>query len=108
KASKGATITLKVSKGPQQPTGKPVPEVRTQRLGQAKQILAQNGFTNLALAPGSPGDDNAIVTSLDPQPGTQVDPATTTITLTTIGGGGGNGGNNGGGNGGFIGGGDGD
>ncbi|MER7662082.1 MULTISPECIES: Stk1 family PASTA domain-containing Ser/Thr kinase [unclassified Streptomyces] len=107
KASKGATITLQVSKGPQ-PTGKPVPEVRAKRLGEAKQILAQNGFTNLALAPGSPGDDNAIVTSLDPQPGTQADPAAA-ITLTTIGGNGGNGGNNnGGGNGGFIGGGDGD
>lgn len=102
KAAKGTQITLEVSKGPQQ-TLVPVPEIRGKRVSEAKQILAQNGFTNIQFAPGSSPDDNAFVSNSDPQPGTQVDPATTTITLTTIGG---NGGNGGGGNGGgeFIGG----
>ncbi|MET7616278.1 Stk1 family PASTA domain-containing Ser/Thr kinase [Streptomyces sp. NPDC005408] len=99
KAVKGSTVTLKVSKGPQQ-TQVPVPEVRTRKVSEAKQILAQSGFTNIQFAPGSPTDDNAIVSGMNPQPGTQADPATTTIVLQTIGGG-----NNGGGNGGFIGGG---
>jgi eukaryotic-like serine/threonine-protein kinase len=80
----------------------PVPEIRTKKVSEAKQILAQSGFTNIQFAPGSPTDDNAFVSNSDPQPGTPVDPATTTITLTTVGGNGGNGGGN---NGGFIGGG---
>ncbi|MEE1754392.1 Stk1 family PASTA domain-containing Ser/Thr kinase [Streptomyces sp. SP18CS02] len=96
KADKNSTITLKVSKGPQQQQ-KAVPEVRAQRVSQAKQTLAQNGFTNIQFAPGSSSDDNALVTGMDPQPGTQADPATTQITLTTVGG---NNGNNGGGDGG--------
>ncbi|MFI1394444.1 Stk1 family PASTA domain-containing Ser/Thr kinase [Streptomyces sp. NPDC020681] len=100
KASKGAKITLDVSKGPQV-TQQPVPEVRTRTVGQAKQILAQRGFTQIQFAPGSPTDDNAIVIGMDPQPGTQVDPATQVITLQTTAG---NGGNNGGNGGGFIGG----
>ncbi|MFE7775524.1 Stk1 family PASTA domain-containing Ser/Thr kinase [Streptomyces sp. NPDC057445] len=102
---KGTTITLQVSKGPQTPQTQ-VPEVRTKRLGEAKQILAQAGYTNIQLAAGSANDDNAIVTAMDPQPNTPADPATTTITLQTIGGNGGNGGNQGGNNngGGFFGG----
>ncbi|MBT2390269.1 Stk1 family PASTA domain-containing Ser/Thr kinase [Streptomyces sp. ISL-1] len=98
KAAKGTQVTLEVSKGPQQ-TLVPVPEIRTKKLSEAKKILEQSGFRSVTFAPGSPTDDNAIVTGLDPQPGTQVDPATTTITITTIGGGGGgnNGGNDGGG-----------
>jgi eukaryotic-like serine/threonine-protein kinase len=104
KAAKGTQVTLEVSKGPQQ-TLVPVPEIRTKKVSEAKQILAQSGFRSITFAPGSSTDDNAIVTGLDPQPGTQVDPATTTITIQTIDGGGNNGGNNGGG---FIGGGDGD
>jgi eukaryotic-like serine/threonine-protein kinase len=101
RAAKGTQVTLTVSKGPQQ-TLVPVPEIRTKRVSEAKQILAQSGFTNIQFAPGSPTDDNAFVSNSDPQPGTPVDPATTTITLTTVGGNGGNGGGN---NGGFIGGG---
>ncbi|MFI2350590.1 Stk1 family PASTA domain-containing Ser/Thr kinase [Streptomyces sp. NPDC019443] len=102
RAAKGTQVTLKVSKGPQQ-TLVPVPEIRTKKVSEAKQILAQSGFTNIQFAPGSSPDDNAFVSNSDPQPGTPVDPATTTITLTTVGGSGGNGG---GGNGGgeFIGG----
>ncbi|GGU27874.1 Stk1 family PASTA domain-containing Ser/Thr kinase [Streptomyces lavendofoliae] len=97
KAPKGSEITLKVSKGPQQPQQVPVPEVRTQRLGQAKQTLGAVGLTNVQVAQGCPADDNAIVTGSDPQGGTQVDPAATTVTLTTLGcQGGGNGGGNGG------------
>ena len=96
RAAKGTQVTLEVSKGPQQ-TLVPVPEIRTKKLSEAKQILAQSGFTNITFAPGSSTDDNAIVTGLDPQPGTQVDPATTTITVQTVDGGGNNGGNNGGG-----------
>ncbi|NUL32516.1 Stk1 family PASTA domain-containing Ser/Thr kinase [Streptomyces lunaelactis] len=103
KAAKGATITLTVSKGPQTPQV-PVPQIRGMTVAQAKQQLAQSGFTTVGFAPGSSQDDNALVTNTDPQPGTQVDPATTTVTLTTVGGGGNGGGNGGGG---FIGGGDG-
>ncbi|MFD5429542.1 Stk1 family PASTA domain-containing Ser/Thr kinase [Streptomyces sp. NPDC127084] len=95
--AEGATITLQVSKGPQQTPQTQVPEVRGKRVGEAKQILAQFGFTNITFSNGSSQDDNALVLQMDPQPGTQADPATTTITLQTIGGGGGQqGGNNGG------------
>ncbi|MEU2155573.1 Stk1 family PASTA domain-containing Ser/Thr kinase [Streptomyces sp. NPDC019396] len=97
KQAKGATITLQVSKGQQQQPQTQVPEVRGKRLGEAKQILAQFGFTNIALANGSSEDDNALVVQMDPQPGTQADPASTPITLQTIGGGGQQGGNNNGG-----------
>jgi serine/threonine-protein kinase len=95
KAPKGSEVTLKVSKGPQQPQQVPVPEVRPQTLGQAKQTLGAAGFTNVQVAPNCPADDNAIVTGSDPQGGTPADPATTTVTLTTLGcqGGGNNGGN---------------
>lgn len=108
KAAKGSTITLKVSKGPQQ-TQVPVPEFRTKTVAEAKQILAQAGFTTIQFAPGSSQDDTAIVTGSNPAPGTPVDPATTTIVLQTIGGTGNNGGNgNGGADGGIFGGRDGD
>ncbi|MFE3323997.1 Stk1 family PASTA domain-containing Ser/Thr kinase [Streptomyces sp. NPDC059176] len=96
KEAKGITVTLRVSKGPQQQQTQ-VPEVRGKRVGEAKQILASFGFKNVAFSPGSSPDDNALVAGMDPQPGTQVDPKNTTITLQTIGGGGNNGGNNGGG-----------
>lgn len=110
KAPKGSEVTLKVSKGQQQPQQVPVPEVRLQQLGQVKQTLAASGFTNVQVAQGCPADDAAIVANSDPQPGTPVDPATTTVTLTTVGcqggGGNGNGGNdnNGDNDGGFFGG----
>ncbi len=75
-----------------------VPNVVTQTVKNAKQILQQNGFTNIQFADGSDQGDNAIVTQQDPGQGTQVnDPGSTQITLTTVGTGNGNGGNNGGG-----------
>ncbi|MEU1276906.1 Stk1 family PASTA domain-containing Ser/Thr kinase [Streptomyces sp. NPDC005805] len=115
KVAKGSKVTLQVSKGPQQTQVAVPAEIVGKRLGEAKQILAQAGFAQVSVAPGSPQDDNAIVIASNPGPGTQVDPATTPIVLQTFGGGGGgdNGGNGNGGNGGndgggFIGGNDGD
>ncbi|WP_327245423.1 Stk1 family PASTA domain-containing Ser/Thr kinase [Streptomyces sp. NBC_01320] len=83
---KGTTITLQVSKGPTQPATVPVPQVRGSTVAQAKQALAAQGFTQIQFAQGSSDNDNAIVANIDPQPGTQADPATTVITLTTVGG----------------------
>ncbi|MGC5399467.1 Stk1 family PASTA domain-containing Ser/Thr kinase [Streptomyces sp. DT20] len=86
KVGKDTAIILKVSKGPPEPTTKPVPEVRGKKVSEAKQMLTDAGFTNIQFAEGSSDDDNAFVANLDPQPNTQADPATTTITLTTMGG----------------------
>ncbi|MFH9061193.1 Stk1 family PASTA domain-containing Ser/Thr kinase [Streptomyces coeruleorubidus] len=95
---KNSSVQIVVGKAKQQKKAK-VPEVRLRTLGQAKQILQQNGFTNIQVA-GSQ-DDNAVVTQQDPQPGTEVDnPGGQAITLTTAGGGDNGGGDNGGGNGG--------
>ncbi|WP_395573137.1 Stk1 family PASTA domain-containing Ser/Thr kinase [Streptomyces sp. BK79] len=99
---KGSSVQIFVGKVAEKTK---VPEVRTKTLGEARQILQQSGFTNVQVAPGAPGEDNALVIAMDPQPGTEVDdPAATPITLTTAPGGGN--GNNGGGDngGGFIGG----
>ncbi|MFE2885248.1 Stk1 family PASTA domain-containing Ser/Thr kinase [Streptomyces graminifolii] len=75
-----------------------VPNVVGQTVKNAKQILQQNGFTNVQFADNSDQGDNAIVTQQDPGQGNQVnDPGSTQITLTTLGTGNGNGGNNGGG-----------
>ncbi|MET9391815.1 Stk1 family PASTA domain-containing Ser/Thr kinase [Streptomyces sp. NPDC006624] len=84
-----------------------VPQVVGQTVGQAKQTLAQAGFTNIQFAGGSDQGDNALVTGQDPQGNKEVDdPANTPITLQTVGFGGNNGGNNNGGgdNGGIFGG----
>ncbi|MFJ1896955.1 MULTISPECIES: Stk1 family PASTA domain-containing Ser/Thr kinase [unclassified Streptomyces] len=89
KVGKDTAILLKVSKGPPQPTTKPVPEVRMKKVSEAKQILNDAGFTNIQFAEGSSDDDNAIVSGIDPQPNSQADPANTPVTLTTMGGGGG-------------------
>ncbi|MEV0491013.1 Stk1 family PASTA domain-containing Ser/Thr kinase [Streptomyces atratus] len=86
-------IVLTVSKGPTQPATVPVPEVRGSTVAQAKQALAAQGFTQIQFAQGSSQDDNAKVAFIDPQPGTQADPAATVITLTTVGGKGGGDGN---------------
>ncbi|MFD7860881.1 Stk1 family PASTA domain-containing Ser/Thr kinase [Streptomyces sp. NPDC059783] len=86
KIGKDTAIILKVSKGPAQPATQPVPEVRGSKVSEAKQKLADAGFLQVQFAPNSPQDDNARVVNLDPQPGTQADPATTVITLTTMGG----------------------
>ncbi|MEW2630268.1 Stk1 family PASTA domain-containing Ser/Thr kinase [Streptomyces sp. NPDC048389] len=109
KHPKGSKVTLQVSKGPAQ-TQVAVPgDIIGKRVSEARQILQQAGFTNIQVAPGKPADDNAIVISSNPAPGTPVDPATTAIVLDTFGGGGNGGNGNGGGDGGgFIGGGDGD
>ncbi|WP_329554046.1 Stk1 family PASTA domain-containing Ser/Thr kinase [Streptomyces sp. NBC_00696] len=75
-----------------------VPNVVGQTVKNAKQILQQNGFTNIQFADNSDQGDNAIVTQQDPGQGTQVnDPGSTQINLTSVGTGNGNGGNNGGG-----------
>ncbi|MFD6173412.1 Stk1 family PASTA domain-containing Ser/Thr kinase [Streptomyces coeruleorubidus] len=95
---KNSSVQIVVGKAKQQQKAK-VPEVRLRTLGQAKQILQQNGFTNIQVAGAQ--DDNAVVTQQDPQPGTEVDnPGGQAITLTTAGGGDNGGNNNGGGNGG--------
>ncbi|GAA2390765.1 Stk1 family PASTA domain-containing Ser/Thr kinase [Streptomyces coeruleofuscus] len=95
---KNSSVQIVVGKAKQQQKAK-VPEVRLRTLGQAKQILQQNGFTNIQVAGAQ--DDNAVVTQQDPQPGTEVDnPGGQAITLTTAGGGDNGGGDNGGGNGG--------
>jgi serine/threonine-protein kinase len=95
---KGSKVTIVVGKAVQKTK---VPEVRTKSLAEARQILQQSGFTNVQVAQGAPGEDNAVVIAMDPQPGTEVDdPAATQITLTTVGGnGGGNGGGDNGGGG---------
>ncbi|MFH8978240.1 Stk1 family PASTA domain-containing Ser/Thr kinase [Streptomyces sp. NPDC017890] len=96
---KGSQVTIAIGKVAEKTK---VPEVRGQSLAQARQLLQQSGFTNVQVAPNAPGDDNATVIAMDPQPGSEVDdPAATQITLTTMGGNGNGGGNNGGG---FIGG----
>jgi serine/threonine-protein kinase len=95
---KNSSVQIVVGKAKQQQQKVKVPEVRLRTLAQAKQILQQNGFTNIQVS-GSQ-DDNAVVTQQDPQPGTEVDnPGGQAITLTTAGGGNNNngGGDNGGG-----------
>ncbi|MEU0830666.1 Stk1 family PASTA domain-containing Ser/Thr kinase [Streptomyces sp. NPDC005969] len=88
-------IVLTVSKGPTQPATVPVPEVRMSTVAEARQALAEKGFTQIQFAQGSSSDDKARVVNIDPQPGTQADPASTVITLTTVDG---NGNGNGNGN----------
>ncbi|WP_310724035.1 Stk1 family PASTA domain-containing Ser/Thr kinase [Streptomyces sp. N2A] len=96
-AKSGSTVNLVIGKAAAQT---PVPEVRTQKLKDAKKALQQAGFTNIQI--NGPQDDNARVINQDPAGNTPSDPKSTTVTLTTIAGGGGdNGGDNGGG---FIGG----
>ncbi|MFD8567122.1 Stk1 family PASTA domain-containing Ser/Thr kinase [Streptomyces sp. NPDC059639] len=95
-ADPNSTVTLTVAKAPAQ---KAVPEVRGKSVKDAKKILQDAGFKNIQFADGSNQDDNAMVANADPAPGSQVDPANTQITLTTVGGNG-----NGNGNGGLFGG----
>ncbi|MFC7813246.1 Stk1 family PASTA domain-containing Ser/Thr kinase [Streptomyces sp. NPDC057367] len=92
---KGSKVTIHIGKAIEKTK---VPEVRGKSLAEARQILQQNGFTNVQVQPGAPGDDNAMVVAMNPQPNTEVDdPGATPIVLTTIGGNGGGNGNNGGG-----------
>ncbi|CAL9498998.1 Stk1 family PASTA domain-containing Ser/Thr kinase [Streptomyces sp. enrichment culture] len=101
----GSNVVIKIGK--KEKTEVQVPEVRGRSVAEARQILNQQGFTNIQFAPGSDSSDAAIVVDQDPKPGDKTDdPAGKQITLTTIGGqqnGGGNG-NGGGGGDGFIGG----
>ncbi|MER5834009.1 Stk1 family PASTA domain-containing Ser/Thr kinase [Streptomyces sp. NPDC002130] len=100
-----SSVNIQIGKKKQQQKVK-VPQVVGQTVGQAKQILAQQGFTNIQFANGSDQSDNALVAAQNPGPDQEVDdPAGTTITLQTVGFGN-NGGNNngGGGNGGIFGG----
>ncbi|KOV63469.1 Stk1 family PASTA domain-containing Ser/Thr kinase [Streptomyces sp. MMG1121] len=72
-----------------------VPNVVTQTLKQAQQTLQQSGFTQIQVS--GPTDDKARVISQTPPQGTQADPSTTQIVLTTVDvGGGNNNGNTGG------------
>ncbi|MBR8642610.1 Stk1 family PASTA domain-containing Ser/Thr kinase [Streptomyces tuirus] len=97
---KNSSVNIQIGKKEQQKAR--VPQVVGQTVGQAKQTLAQAGFTNIQFANGSDQSDNALVAAQDPQGNQEVDdPASTTVTLQTVGIGGGN--NNGGnGNGGIF------
>ncbi|MBB6415988.1 Stk1 family PASTA domain-containing Ser/Thr kinase [Streptomyces sp. AK010] len=98
-----SSVNIQIGKKKQQKVK--VPQVVGQTVGQAKQILAQAGFTNIQFAGGSDQSDNALVAGQNPGPNQEVDdPAATTITLQTVGVGGGNGNGNGNGNGGIFGG----
>ncbi|MCL7379482.1 Stk1 family PASTA domain-containing Ser/Thr kinase [Streptomyces sp. 35G-GA-8] len=103
KAAKGSQVTLKVSKGPKQEKVTIPGDIRGKTFGEVQGILQGQGL-NVALAPNSPNDPNAVVINSDPQPGAQVN-KNDTVTLTTVGGqGNNNGGGNNGGGGGFFGG----
>ncbi|MFK4224571.1 Stk1 family PASTA domain-containing Ser/Thr kinase [Streptomyces sp. NPDC019890] len=95
KAAKGTTVTLQVSKGPQQTAQ--VPNLFNKTLGEAKQLLAQAGL-QLGNVDG-PNDDKARVIIQDPAAGTPATPGQQ-VSVRTIDGGGGN--NGGGGNDGGI------
>ena len=95
KAAKGTTVTLQVSKGPQQTAQ--VPNLFNKTLGEAKQLLAQAGL-QLGNVDG-PNDDKARVIVQDPAAGTPATPGQQ-VSVRTIDGGGGN--NGGGGNDGGI------
>ncbi len=99
-ADKNSTVNIQIGKQAAQKAK--VPNVVGRTVGQAKQILAASGFTNIQFADGSDQSDTAFVTDQDPDADQEVDdPANTQVTLTTFGAGG-NGGNNGGNNGGQI------
>ncbi|MEU5390492.1 Stk1 family PASTA domain-containing Ser/Thr kinase [Streptomyces tibetensis] len=101
-----SSVNIQIGKKKQQQKVK-VPQVVGQTVGQAKQTLAQAGFTNIQFAGGSDQSDNALVAGQNPGADQEVDdPAGTTITLQTVGFGnnGGNNNNGGGGNGGIFGG----
>ncbi|MFF7263102.1 Stk1 family PASTA domain-containing Ser/Thr kinase [Streptomyces sp. NPDC008159] len=102
----GDTVTIQIGKKAEEKKAK-VPNVVGQTVGQAKQILQQNGFTNIQFAQGSDQSDTALVTDQDPDGGNDAVPSQTTITLASVSfGGNNNGGNDNGGNngGGFFGG----
>ncbi|CAL9515920.1 Stk1 family PASTA domain-containing Ser/Thr kinase [Streptomyces lavenduligriseus] len=79
---KNTNVVINVGKAQQQQSS--VPGVVGRRVKEARQMLQQAGFNNIQFAPGSSGDDNALVTQQDPQPNSQADPNGTTVTLTTV------------------------
>ncbi|MEV6737387.1 Stk1 family PASTA domain-containing Ser/Thr kinase [Streptomyces sp. NPDC051104] len=90
---KGSTVQIQIGKAAnQQPQ---VPNVFGQKLSDAVKALQQKGFTRIQV--NGPTDGNARVTNQDPQPNTQADPNSQTITLTTVSAGGNDGGGNDGG-----------
>ncbi|MGW5660092.1 Stk1 family PASTA domain-containing Ser/Thr kinase [Streptomyces sp. NPDC003758] len=89
----GSTVNIQIGKLANQQTQ--VPGVFGQKLSDAVKILQQKGFTHIQV--NGPTDGNARVTNQDPQPNTQADPNSQTITLTTVSAGGNNGGGNDGG-----------
>ncbi|MFF8021093.1 Stk1 family PASTA domain-containing Ser/Thr kinase [Streptomyces sp. NPDC007896] len=93
-ADKNSNVIIQIGKAAATQTQ--VPNVVTQTVKQARQTLQQNGFNNIQFADGSDQSDNAIVISQNPQQGTQADPNSTAIILTTQSLGNNNGGNNGG------------
>ncbi|MFF0201093.1 Stk1 family PASTA domain-containing Ser/Thr kinase [Streptomyces sp. NPDC005017] len=96
----GSTVTINIGEKKKQEVQ--VPEVRNRTLGEAKAILASQGFTNIVI--NGDGNDNAFVIDQDPKPDKKTeDPAGQQITLTTVTFGQNNGGGNGG-DGGIIGG----
>jgi serine/threonine-protein kinase len=97
-AEPGSTVTLKVAKaGGEQVT---IPgDIQGKKLKDVREQLAGLGL-NVQVAPGSPGDDNALVATSVPAPNAQAKKGDT-VTLTTVPGGGNGNGND---NGGFIGG----
>ncbi|MFK0289059.1 Stk1 family PASTA domain-containing Ser/Thr kinase [Streptomyces sp. NPDC090442] len=92
-AEQKSAVTLTVGKASQAQ----VPSVMGKKVKDAKQELQAAGYTNIQFADGSSQDDNAMVISQDPSAGTQGDPASTTVKLTTMGGNNGDNGNQNGG-----------
>ncbi|MET9731842.1 Stk1 family PASTA domain-containing Ser/Thr kinase [Streptomyces sp. NPDC006458] len=91
-ADPGSVVTINIGEKKKQEIQ--VPEVRRRTLGEAKQALAQVGFTNIVI--NGDGNDNAFVIDQDPKPDKKTDdPAGTQITLTTVSFGQNNGGGNG-------------
>ncbi|WP_328673854.1 Stk1 family PASTA domain-containing Ser/Thr kinase [Streptomyces sp. NBC_00322] len=93
KAAKGATVTLQVSKGPQQTAQ--VPQLFNKTIGEAKQLLAQAGLQLGAV--NGPNDDKARIIVQDPAAGSPATPNQQVNVQTIDGGGGGNNGGNDGG-----------
>ncbi|WP_406304022.1 Stk1 family PASTA domain-containing Ser/Thr kinase [Streptomyces sp. NBC_00885] len=93
KAAKGATVTLQVSKGPQQTAQ--VPQLFNKTIGEAKQLLAQAGLQLGAV--NGPNDDRARIIVQDPAAGSPATPGQQINVQTIDGGGGGNNGGNDGG-----------
>ncbi|MFE2232460.1 Stk1 family PASTA domain-containing Ser/Thr kinase [Streptomyces sp. NPDC059442] len=81
--AKDVQITLKVSRGPQQPTGQPVPNLFGQTLDQARQTLAAAGY-QLGNIDGS-NDGNARIREQDVPAGTTGQP-NQAINVKTFGG----------------------